>query len=420
MTVHLPEGYSIERWADETRWEAREQAFGRTAHEFWRWQEFAAEAAWDLGLSLPPWPPSNWKSFLGLPGVGARWLSRRSLRELARLAPDFVRPVSARLPQAPPQLRRFIDAQLLISAQTTSEHANSLYAAAALDMPRRGAVQVRGGAGSLAKTLVSAVESHGGRVLYRQRVQRVKKTKRGYWAYAGKQHFAADHVIFNLTSPDILSILDQDIRTTGKLKPDPPSDAWGAFMLYLGVDQDAWPDTSSHHHQIVGPGELSETASAFVSISPEWDGSRAPRGRRALTISTHTRLEPWWRLHRNDQEGFQARKDTYQSQVRGLVERQFPGLFESAELILPATPLSFARFVGRSTGWVGGIPQTHLLRANSPRVGKGLWMVGDSIFPGQSVAAVALGGLRVASDVLGIPVLSRASGTDWTALKTTT
>jgi len=31
----------------------------------------------------------------------------------------------------------------------------------------------------------------------------------------------------------------------------------------------------------------------------------------------------------------------------------------------------------------------------------GLWMVGDSIFPGQSTAAVALGGMRVAAAVLG-------------------
>jgi hypothetical protein len=32
--------------------------------------------------------------------------------------------------------------------------------------------------------------------------------------------------------------------------------------------------------------------------------------------------------------------------------------------------------------------------------GAGLWMVGDSIFPGQSTAAVALGGLRVARAIL--------------------
>jgi hypothetical protein len=35
-----------------------------------------------------------------------------------------------------------------------------------------------------------------------------------------------------------------------------------------------------------------------------------------------------------------------------------------------------------------------------PRLGPGLWLVGDSIFPGQSTAATALGGLRVAQQVL--------------------
>jgi hypothetical protein len=51
-------------------------------------------------------------------------------------------------------------------------------------------------------------------------------------------------------------------------------------------------------------------------------------------------------------------------------------------------------------GWVGGYPQTSLLRPQAPRVLPGLWMVGDSIFPGQSTAAVALGGLRVGNALL--------------------
>jgi len=51
-------------------------------------------------------------------------------------------------------------------------------------------------------------------------------------------------------------------------------------------------------------------------------------------------------------------------------------------------------------GWVGGFPQTNLFRAWTPRLAPNLWMVGDSIFPGQSTAAVALGSLRVASAVL--------------------
>jgi phytoene dehydrogenase-like protein len=50
---------------------------------------------------------------------------------------------------------------------------------------------------------------------------------------------------------------------------------------------------------------------------------------------------------------------------------------------------------------VGGFPQTGLFRARSPRLAPGVWMVGDSIFPGQSTASVAIGGMRVAAEIVG-------------------
>ena len=42
-------------------------------------------------------------------------------------------------------MRRFIDAQLLIAAQTTSVHANALYSAAALDLSRQGVFILKAG-----------------------------------------------------------------------------------------------------------------------------------------------------------------------------------------------------------------------------------------------------------------------------------
>jgi phytoene dehydrogenase-like protein len=58
---------------------------------------------------------------------------------------------------------------------------------------------------------------------------------------------------------------------------------------------------------------------------------------------------------------------------------------------------------------VGGFPQTSLFKARGPRTGvPNLWLVGDSIFPGQSTAGVTLGAMRVAAEVLrAIPVTSR-------------
>jgi phytoene dehydrogenase-like protein len=77
-------------------------------------------------------------------------------------------------------------------------------------------------------------------------------------------------------------------------------------------------------------------------------------------------------------------------------EVALPNLRDATSLILPATPATFERFTHRAWGWVGGFPQTSLLRAWGPRLARDVWMVGDSIFPGQSTAAVAMGGMRVA------------------------
>ncbi len=79
-----------------------------------------------------------------------------------------------------------------------------------------------------------------------------------------------------------------------------------------------------------------------------------------------------------------------------------PGLHGRIRLELPGTPVTFERYTQRHQGFVGGFPQTSILRANSPRLPlDNLWMVGDSIFPGQSTAGVTLGALRVAEAILG-------------------
>ncbi len=85
--------------------------------------------------------------------------------------------------------------------------------------------------------------------------------------------------------------------------------------------------------------------------------------------------------------------------------RVLPGVGAADNLVLPGTPVTFQRFTHRVHGWVGGFPQTALARAWGPRLAPDLWMVGDSIFPGQSTAAVALGGLRVAAAILNGPVV---------------
>ncbi|MFO7633504.1 MAG: NAD(P)/FAD-dependent oxidoreductase [Caldilinea sp.] len=403
MAVHLPDGQAITRYGDERRREEHGRAFGKTGDSFWRWQENRADALWDLALRTPAWPPQSVRETGELVGDGLRWLSNDLLSRLnPQLLADAFRPVAAHLQDAPKALRLFVDAQLLIAAQTTSAHANALYGASALDLPRRGVVHLEGGIGAIAETLADAVRRHGGKVLHRQEVDHIVyehgrpvavETRRG-------QRFPSHTVIANLPPWNIARLAGDHAPAPLQRLPQKPEPGWGAFMVYVGFDEQIADPEMVLHHQVIEREPLGEGNSIFLSLSPAWDRGRAPAGRRALTISTHTALEPWWKLFQYDKQRYEQRKAHYAERMVRSAERILPGLRAHADLVMPGTPVTFQRFTRRVQGWVGGFPQTSLFQARGPRLDKHLWMVGDSIFPGQSTAAVALGGLRVAHAIL--------------------
>jgi len=403
MAVHLPGANRINLHAGERRWEERQSFFGASAEPFFRWQEKTADMLWDLALRLPPWPAQSIHDVLDLARKAWGWWTAGDQKQLtlAGLALDAFQPVSAHLHGADERLRLFVDGQLLISAQTTSRYANALYGASALDLPRRGVVHVEGGIGAIAQTLAQAVRQHGGRIEFRQEVVQIRY-EGGRPVAVRTRHgdFPADWVIANLPLWNIARLSDENSPGRLQYLSRQPVSRWGAFVVYLGVDGSVIPTGSTLHHQVIAQRPLGEGNSIFLSISPAWDVERAPAGRRAITISTHTALRPWWQHYQEDRTAYEARKAGYAYRLLGAAEAVLPGLSQAAELILPGTPVTFQRFTRRERGWVGGFPQESLLRARGPRLGNGLWMVGDSIFPGQSMAAVALGGLRVAQAVL--------------------
>lgn len=405
LVVHLPDGSPVARWSDERRWSERVAAFGPEAEPFWRWQERAADALWDLALRNPAWPPQTAAEGVELARTGLNWLGRDLRRLHPSLLADAFRPVAAHLSGASPRLRLFVDAQLLIAAQTTSRSANALYGAAALDLPRRGVVHLAGGMGASAAALAAAVTRHGGRLHYRQPASRIVLERGRPVAVETErrgrvERFPADLVVANLTPWNIAGLLGDNAPRRLRRLPPQPEDGWGAFVLYVGLDGRAVPADMPLHHQIVARQPLGEGNTAFLSLSPAWDAERAPAGQRALTLSTHTNLSIWWQLFEQDRAAYEARQADYTERLLAVAEAALPGLRAAANLILPGTPVTFQRFTGRAWGWVGGFPQTSLFRAWGPRLGPNLWLVGDSIFPGQSTAAVALGGLRVAHSVL--------------------
>jgi len=73
----------------------------------------------------------------------------------------------------------------------------------------------------------------------------------------------------------------------------------------------------------------------------EWDNTRAPVGKRVMTISTHTKLGKWWDLFHHDHNAYEKEKEESIDLIFRNTELILPGLKEATDFYLPGTPVSF-------------------------------------------------------------------------------
>jgi phytoene dehydrogenase-like protein len=221
--------------------------------------------------------------------------------------------------------------------------------------------------------------------------------------HARKAEFLpCDFLIANLTPWSLDNLLDENSPASLRREVTQHPVGWGAFALHVGVESAKLPSDLPDHHQFITTmeGDLGEGRSIFLSMSPTWDKTRAPDQHRAVTITTHTAVQPWWELIGSDKAAYEARKHAYTETLLDAVERSIPGFRASIRLLLPGSPVTYQFYTHRHMGMVGGFPQESLFKARGPRVGiPNLRLVGDSIFPGQSTAGVTLGAMRVAQDL---------------------
>ena len=264
---------------------------------FWHKMETLAGIAWDVSSRPFPWPPESINDLFTL---------TRSLRPSMLRALPYLRHTTGDLiSSADPMFHTFLDAQLLISAQTTSKYANALYGSAALSLPRRGVNHVQGGIGALAETLVKWIRQNGGAVIYRQQVTNIELKNGRAAAVTTKKglRLEADNVVANLTPWALQNLLGKQSPIKFTQKVEQRQATWGAFTLYLGVDTTQFPQNVPAHHQVIldAARPLGEGNSVFVSMSDTYDASRAPDGKRAITLSTHTELAPWWEMYKHNE-----------------------------------------------------------------------------------------------------------------------
>ncbi len=410
--THLPDR-SIALTADNT------DVLGKfpETEKFWEQQSRIADIAWKLSAQGLPWPPRSAAELTQLVKVGLLNFPRdlQVIPFAFSTVYDWLRWHGL---HKNTEFVRFLDAQLLIAAQTTTRHVNALYGATALDLARQGVYHIETGIGGVAEALVDKIKALGGDVIYRRRAHKVRVEDGrvvGVAARKGRrnpaeEYYPADFVVANVTPWDLDGLLGEDSTARLRGETQRRQIGWGAFVLHLGVEDKIIPDDFPDHHQIIQSFDapLGETQSLFLSFSPRWDTSRAPEGQRALTVTTHTNVQQWWALLERDEDTYYKRKEEYTAIITDYIDTLIPGFKEHLTLVLPGTPVTYNFYTDRHLGQVGGFPQTSLFKARSPRTGiANLRIVGDSIFPGQSTAGVSLGAIRVADDVKrNLPIAS--------------
>jgi C-3',4' desaturase CrtD len=387
MSVHIG-AERIDRFGD-SRWETeRRRAFGAGAERFWKRQERLADLAWDFSSRMPGLPVDR-------PGAAA--LARAFRPAQLLLLPALGRTVDSILPPGNPTLRTFVDAQLLITAQTTAARADLIYGATALDLAREGTFHLEGGVSAIALALARTLRKLGSAIAYNAEVRAIAVERgrtRGV-VLADGSFVGSPRIVVALPVQNLVRLCPS-LRPAYRARIAALPQRWGAFMLYVGLPPGVVPEDAAAHHQVVlDPGlPLGEGNSAFVSISGFGEPLRARDGGRAVTLSTHTDVARWERAER---EGRVADvREAYAGRLLAALERAIPGAAGRARLVEAATPHTFERYTGRARGLVGGVPQTPALAslgAFSHRTPvRGLYLCGDTAFPGQSTVGATLSG----------------------------
>lgn len=394
MVVVLPDGRSVYRYPESEAWiREAERVFGPAGQRaFWTTCFALAQKVWDASGRYRAFPPAS---------IGDMFRLARNVRpgDLP-LLPASYRTIADELRRhgldRNSEFVRFVDQQLLISAQNTSAEVSLPFGAAALCYTLFTNVYLDGGMATLANALVNLIQAHDGTLHLRTAVEHISRTNSGYTLHTKDSGHPFPAIIFALPLNNVVEMVRFPLPQSVQRKILPSRALWSAFTMGIAVRTQSQP--ASLHWQIHSPEPLPfiGAQSVFVSWSHENDRLRAPEGVRVLSVSTHipdpehTRVED---------------KTVLEAAILDLLFRR--GVLVPEDEILyqhSSSAPAWIKWTGRSFGAVGGYPQqSGILPWQMPGVhldGKGAFFCGDTAYPGQGIPGVTLSGIMAAEAVM--------------------
>ena len=402
--VDLADGFKpIELFYDPEKWECERKSQFPGTELFWNLCEVLHHSNWMFVSRNPILPvQSSWDLLQLLKAIRpvnllSGLISKMSITDLLKVCRCY----------QSKRLREFLDLQLKLYSQESANRTAALYGATVLQMAQAplGLWHLNGSMQKLSDALTAAFLRDGGELLLRHKVVRISKEKGEGDLYLDivceKQNsliLSAPDIICTLPPQCLLGLMSSkdglppDYRQRLELLPKPS----GALVFYGALARHTLPPNCCSHMQLAS----TELGSIFASISVEGDG-RAPEGEATVIASIFTDPDDWFPLE----------KESYEHK-KGIVLSQFLRIFSNWLEISPAswlhneiaTPRSFARWTGRPKGIVGGLGQHPSqfgpfgLPSRTPV--DGLWIGGDSIYPGEGTAGVSQSSVMIARQVL--------------------
>ncbi|MBM5799978.1 MAG: C-3',4' desaturase CrtD [Cyanobacteria bacterium K_DeepCast_35m_m2_023] len=394
---------AVQLWRDPQRWRAEREHQFPGSGRFWQWCSALHAANWRFAARDPVLPPRNsWDlgqllAALGPANLASGLLSTATIADLQRWSGCG----------SDQRLRRFLDLQLKLYSQEPADRTAALYGATVLAMGQEplGLWHLHGSMQRLSSALETALQQGGGDLRLRHRVQRLQPAANGTWQVSGDgpggRPFAlnAADVVVTVPPQSLLALMPQELPAGYRRRLANLAEPSGALVFYGAIERRWLPPGCPSHLQ----SDWREPGSLFVTVSQEGDG-RAPAGQATVIASVFTAAKPWFNAPLDQPSVRQETKQQLTAQIKqGLASllQVEPTQWLHDEL---ATPRAFAHWCGRPLGYVGGLGQHPSrfgpfgLASRTPV--SGLWLCGDSIYPGEGTAGVSLSALMACRQLL--------------------
>ena len=257
---------------------------------------------------------------------------------------------------------------------------------------------MRGGAPALAESLADSIKQSGGRLRLNTPVLRLAYDSTGNAVgvdlLSGERVTAKKAIVSNLTIWDTYGKLVGPGRTPKATAAEIRNlHAWGAYLLFLSMDEDAQNRLGTRRMLVAPPGDGEYNAEQQLGFSiSDLSLDRAPEGKRAVTVTTFTEASDWFSFHEDEasvEEQDQAALET----CWGRLHQAIPELGDSVEVIETVTPRSFYETTRRKFGMIGapfnsaGEPVS--LESFAVSHLPNLFLIGDTVSSGFGVEGIA-------------------------------